>query len=159
MSDLFPLRGNRDEKTSMRSNSCHCDELERCGAQQGFTLIEVVVVMAVVAILAAVAIPNYSEYVMRSHRSEAQSFISDVANRQSQFFLDRRSYAATVAALNMTVPAEVATRYTVSIATVVGPPAGFQVTATPMGPQATDRCGLLTIDQAGTRTAATTRCW
>ena len=142
----------------MRSNACQCDELERCRAQQGFTLLEVVVVMAVVAILAAVAIPNYSEYIMRSHRSEAQSFISDVASRQSQFFLDRRSYAATVADLSMTVPAEVAARYTVAI--VVGPPTGFQVTATPMGPQATDRCGWLRIDQAGTRTAAvTTRCW
>ena len=99
----------------MRSNACQCDELERCRAQQGFTLLEVVVVMAVVAILAAVAIPNYSEYIMRSHRSEAQSFISDVASRQSQFFLDRRSYAATVADLSMTVPAEVAARYTVAM--------------------------------------------
>ncbi|MEO8187561.1 MAG: type IV pilin protein [Burkholderiaceae bacterium] len=127
--------------------------------QFGFTLIEVAVVMAVAAILAAVAIPNYSEYVMRSHRSEAQSFISDVASRQSQFFLDRRSYAATVGALNMAAPAELAARYTVAIAVVAGPPSGFQVTATPIGVQGTDRCGLLTIDQAGNRTAVGTRCW
>lgn len=125
----------------------------------GFTLIEAVVVMAVAAILAAVAIPNYSEYVMRSHRSAVQSFISDVASRQSQFFVDRRSYAATVAALNMTPPAEVAARYAIAIAVVAGPPAGFQVSATPTGSQATDRCGQLTIDQAGNRTAVTTRCW
>ena len=115
--------------------------------------------MAVAAILAAVAIPNYSEYVMRSHRSAVQSFISDVASRQSQFFVDRRSYAATVAALNMTPPAEVAARYAIAIAVVAGPPAGFQVSATPTGSQATDRCGQLTIDQAGNRTAVTTRCW
>jgi type IV pilus assembly protein PilE len=125
----------------------------------GFTLIEVAVVMAVAAILAAVAIPNYSEYVMRSHRSAVQSFISDVASRQSQFFLDRRNYATTVAALNMTAPADVAARYTVAIAVVAGPPTGFQVSATPIGTQATDRCGLLTIDQAGNRTAVGPRCW
>ena len=142
----------------MRSNTSQLTRLQRCGAR-GFTLLEVVVVMAVVAILAAVAIPNYSEYIMRSHRSSVQSLISDVASRQSQFFLDRRSYAGTVAALNMTVPAEVAARYTIAIATVVGPPGGFQVTATPTGPQATDRCGLLTIDQANNRTAVGTRCW
>ena len=129
------------------------------GKPRGFTLIEAVVVMAIAAILAAVAIPNYSEYVMRSHRSAVQSFISDVASRQSQFFLDRRNYAATVAALNMTAPAEVAARYTVAIAVVAGPPAGFQVTATPTGAQATDRCGVLTIDQAGNRTAVSNRCW
>ena len=126
---------------------------------RGFTLIELVIVMAVAAILAAIAIPNYSEFVMRSHRSAVQSFISDVASRQSQFFLDRRNYAATVAALNMAAPAEVGARYTVAIAVVAGPPAGFQVTATPTGAQATDRCGVLTIDQAGNRTAVSTRCW
>ncbi len=128
-------------------------------AARGFTLIEVAVVMAVAAILAAVAIPNYGEYVMRSHRSAVQSFISDVASRQSQFFLDRRSFATTVGALNMAAPADVAARYTVAIAVVAGPPAGFQVSATPIGTQATDRCGLLTIDQAGNRTAVGTRCW
>ncbi len=126
----------------------------------GFTLIELAVVMAVAAILAAVAIPNYSEYVMRSHRSAVQSFISDVASRQSQFYLDRRNYAATVAALNMAAPpADVTARYTVAIAVVAGPPAGFQVSATPIGTQSTDRCGLLTIDQAGNRTAVGPRCW
>jgi type IV pilus assembly protein PilE len=115
--------------------------------------------MAVAAILAAVAIPNYSEYVMRSHRSAVQSFISDVASRQSQFFLDRRNYAATVDALSMAAPADVAARYTVAIGVIAGPPAGFLVSATPIGAQATDRCGLLTIDQAGNRTAVSNRCW
>lgn len=129
------------------------------GARRGFTLIELVVVMAVAAILAAIAVPNYNEYVMRSHRSAVQSFISDVASRQSQFFLDRRNYAATVAALNLTEPADVTARYTVAINVVAGPPAGFQISATPIGAQATDRCGLLTIDQAGNRTAVTNRCW
>ena len=126
---------------------------------RGFTLIEAVVVMAIAATLAAVAIPNYSEYVMRGHRSAVKAFISDVASRQSQFFVDRRNYAATVDALSMTAPADVALRYAVAIAVVAGPPAGFQVTATPIGSQATDRCGLLTIDQAGNSTAIANRCW
>lgn len=143
----------------MRSNTWKHTELQRCRARRGFTLLEVAVVMAVVAILAAVAIPNYSEYTMRSHRSSVQSLISDAASRQSQFFLDRRVYAPTVAALNVAVPADVAARYTIAIAAVAGPPAAFQVTATPIGTQSTDRCGLLTIDQAGNRTAIANRCW
>lgn len=126
---------------------------------RGFTLVELVVVMAIAAILAAIAIPNYSEYVLRSNRSSAQAFISDVATRQAQFFMDRRTYATTVAALNMPVPNEIATRYDVAIAVNAGPPLTYTVRATPTGPQAHDRCGALTIDQAGTKTAAASRCW
>lgn len=127
--------------------------------QRGFTLMEVVVVMVILGILAAIAIPNYSEYTLRSHRSAVQAFISDVASRQTQFFLDRRVYATSVAALNMTTPADIANRYAVAIATNAGPPATFQVTATPTGTQTDDRCGALTVDQAGNKGAAATRCW
>jgi type IV pilus assembly protein PilE len=126
---------------------------------RGFTLIELLVVMVIAGILAAIAIPNYSEYVVRSNRSAAQSFIADVASRQAQFFLDRRTYATTVAALNLPVPAEVATRYAFAIDVQAGPPLTYTVTATPTGPQAKDRCGALTINQAGNKTAAGPRCW
>ena len=125
----------------------------------GFTLMELIVTMVIIGIIAAIAIPNYSEYVLRGYRSSAQAFIADVASRQAQFFLDRRTYATTVAALNMTAPADITTRYNIAIAAAAGPPATFTVTATPAGTQATDRCGAMTIDQAGNKGAAATRCW
>jgi type IV pilus assembly protein PilE len=127
--------------------------------QRGFTLMELVIAMVVIGILAAIAIPNYSEYVLRGHRSAVQALIADVASRQAQFFLDRRTYATTVAALNIPVPPDVAQRYAIAIATAAGPPATFQVTATPTGVQVGDRCGVMTIDQGGAKGAAATRCW
>jgi len=127
--------------------------------QRGFTLMELAIAMVIIGILAAIAIPSYAEYTLRSHRSAVQAFISDLASRQTQFFLDRRVYATTVAALNIATPADIANRYAVAIATNAGPPATFQVTATPTGSQTTDRCGVLTVDQAGNRGAAATRCW
>jgi type IV pilus assembly protein PilE len=64
-----------------------------------------------------------------------------------------------VAALNLTAPNDIANRYTIAIAVTAGPPATFTVTATPTGSQANDRCGALTINQAGAKGAAATRCW
>ena len=81
---------------------------------EGFTLIEVMIVVVVVGILMAVAIPSYREYVLRSHRSSAQAFMSTVANRQAQYLLDARSYAASHGALGLTVPSDIATRYNFS---------------------------------------------
>ena len=72
---------------------------------RGFTLIEVLIVVVVIAILAAVGIPSYREHVARGQRSQGQQFLSDVAQRQEQFLLDRRQYGATLAGLNMTQPA------------------------------------------------------
>ncbi len=130
------------------------------GAREaGFTLIELIVVMVVLGILAAIAIPNYSDYIQRGYRSAAQAYISDLASRQTQFYLDRRVYADTTAALNLAPPAEVATRYAVAIVVTPGPPATFTVTATPTGTQATDRCGAMSVDQTGNKGAAATRCW
>ncbi|MEO8525039.1 MAG: type IV pilin protein [Caldimonas sp.] len=59
----------------------------------GFTLIEVMVTVAIVAILSAIAIPSYTEYVLRARITEAVSLLSDMRNKMEQYFQDNRTWA------------------------------------------------------------------
>ena len=65
---------------------------------KGFTLIEVMIVVAIVGILAAIAVPQYNEYLMRSRIPQATSALSDMAVRMEQYFQDNRTYIGACAA-------------------------------------------------------------
>lgn len=67
--------------------------------QSGFTLIELMIVVAIITILAAVGYPSYTDYVMRSHRQAAKNAAFQIADRQEQFFLDNRQYAPNLSTL------------------------------------------------------------
>ncbi|TMG85708.1 MAG: prepilin-type N-terminal cleavage/methylation domain-containing protein [Betaproteobacteria bacterium] len=64
---------------------------------RGFTLLELMIVVAIVAVLAAIALPNYSDYVKRGKIIEATTGLSDFRQRYEQFFLDTRSYVGACA--------------------------------------------------------------
>lgn len=120
--------------------------------QRGFTLIELMVAVAIVAILASIAYPSYVQYVVKSNRSAAQSHLMDIAQTQSQYVLDNRSYAPDLNTLKVTTPAKVASLYTITITAQAGPPPSFIATATPIAGSAQANDVILTIDSAGTRT-------
>ncbi len=67
----------------------------------GFTLTEVMIVVAIVGVLTAIAIPNYNEYVIKSARTEAITALLDAANKQEQYFVDNRKYTATLADISV----------------------------------------------------------
>src|ERR687887_2699906 len=62
----------------------------------GFTLIEVMIVVAIITILTSVAWPSYTRYVKRGFRAAAQQFMLDIANREEQYLLDARSYTGVL---------------------------------------------------------------
>lgn len=142
----------------------------------GFSLIELMVTVAIVGILAAVAYPSYTQYIVRSNRSAAQSYMLGLASQQAQFLLDARSYFCTTGACSQVLnasttpafipPAEVSKNYNVQVtSTNVGLPT-FTITATPIGAQLSrdTKCKILTLDHIGTKgisggTSTATQCW
>lgn len=118
---------------------------------RGFTLIELVIVMTIAAVLAAIALPSYQQYMIRSHRSAAQAQMMDLANREQQYFLATRAYAdaTTLTASGYALPSEVAAFYSFTITLQAGPPPGYIITFTPSGTQASD--GALTLNSAGVK--------
>lgn len=120
-------------------------------SQKGFTLIEVMVVVVIVAILASVAIPSYREYVIRGHRRAAQAAMMEIATRQHQYFVANRTFA-TVAELGYTLPPELDPYYSYDITLSAGPPPGFTITFDAEGSQLSD--GNLSLTSQGVKSPA-----
>ncbi len=129
---------------------------------RGFTLIELMIALAMAAIVIAIAYPNYQTYRERTNRSSAAAYLLNVAARQQQYHVDARTYG-TLAEIGMdTPPAEVQRHYTVSLDGVPSASA-FTVQAVPYGGQVNDGCGTLKLDQSGLQTVSGTtsaaNCW
>lgn len=99
---------------------------------KGFTLMELLIVVAIIGILASIAWPSYQNSIIKGNRASAKSFLMEVVQREQQYLLDNRSYATSIAELQLTAPPEFTRFYTVAITVNAGPPPSFTVRATPI---------------------------
>lgn len=125
----------------------------------GFTLIELIIAVAVIAILATVAIPIYTTLTQKSARSDAMAVLMDLRLEQEKYRLKNPNYSVTLSSVNIdsTSPNN---KYNIDI-TAAGV-ASFTATATPTGSQASDSCGTFAINQDGPDTTgsyANDSCW
>lgn len=117
----------------------------------GFSLIELMIAVVVVAILAAVAYPSYQDQLRKGRRASAQAFMMEVANREQQYLLDARAYTTALSDLKLSVPADVSPFYAVTIA-AASPPPTYTITATPVAGSAQAPDGALTLTHEGNKT-------
>lgn len=124
--------------------------------QRGFTLIELMITVVIIGILAAVAVPSYQSYIVKTNRSAAQAEMMDIANREQQFLLANRAYVdkTTLEASGYSLPSSLSSRYSYAIGNLgTGNPPTYTITFTAIGSQTSD--GDLTLNQQGTKTPAT----
>jgi type IV pilus assembly protein PilE len=133
----------------------------------GFTLIELMIVVAVVAILAAIAYPQYTQHIRKSRRASVQAVMMDMAGREQQYLTDMRSYAVDAGGtmayttLKAAVPPDVTAYYTITTLARAGVSPSFLITATAIGDQVKDKQGgvtikALTLDETGAKASVDT---
>ncbi|WP_437881814.1 type IV pilin protein [Pseudomonas sp. LRF_L74] len=126
----------------------------------GFTLIEVMIVVAIIAILAAIAYPSYDAYVKRGYRTEGQAFLADVAAREERYFAQNNEYITSTDdsdKLNLKNGNNSDTgKYTLSISKV-DDDGGYTLTAQPQFDDT--KCGDLILNATGDREAGADDCW
>ncbi len=119
----------------------------------GFTLIELMIVVVVIAILAAFAVPSWRRYVYRSHRVDGQNLLMQVAQAEERYYTNYNRYPLSATSLGFTTDPAISEHgyYSVALSLPAASSAGqgYLATATPIGAQVGDACGPLSIDNTG----------
>jgi len=131
---------------------------------RGFTLIELMIVIVIIGILFAVALPSYQSSVLRGHRADAQGILMNISAREERFMAQNNTYTTdinTAAGLNIGTTTSNNGYYNLSVAACGGGIATcYLLTATATGGQANDTdCATITLSSTGVTSGTTATCW
>ncbi|KAF1703578.1 type IV pilin protein [Pseudoxanthomonas kaohsiungensis] len=128
----------------------------------GFTLIELMIVVAVVAILASIAVPSYQEQIRKSRRAQAKADIVEYMQMAERYFTVNNTYVGFTLPVAVS-PREAGATARYNLAASTQTATALVLTATALGPQASDRCGNLSVSNTGLKTESGTatlaECW
>lgn len=113
---------------------------------RGFTLIEMMIVVAVIALLATIAFPSYQNFAMRNRRADGKDLAMRIASAQERYYTNFNRYG-TAADINMGMQSE--QRYYTAQIVLPADGQSYLLQLVPQDVQATDRCGTLTINNTG----------
>lgn len=138
----------------MDRHNIHATLILNGNKHRGFTLIEVLIVVVIIGILAAIAMPSYQQYVIRGKRSAAQARMMDIAILEQQYLLANRSYAnkATLEANGYALPSEVSANYSYDVTLGAGTVPSYAITFTATGSQQSD--GVISLTSEGLKSPA-----
>lgn len=129
--------------------------------QKGFTLLELMIVVAIVGILTAVAYPSYQDSIIKARRSDAQAALLDLSNFMERTMTERNTYTPASLALPFDESPRDAGTVFYNLSLSASSASAFTLQAVPVAGtgQDNDNCGTLTLSHLGVASAAAESCW